>query len=189
MKRMRAATLSLALAVVAVMAASPASAQRKDEHRFKEREQAGVRYDRRYDDRDRDGRRDRVPPGWCNGRGNPHNTAANCGYDRDDRRRDDRDRRYDDRYDRDRRYDDRRYDDRRYDSRSGRYGRYSSYASFARAHDSFHRRHDWECRDLAARRPLDPGWQIRVRSDCKRRHDDWHRHAGIRHDGRTISRW
>ncbi len=179
MKRMRAATLSLALAVVAVMAASPASAQRKDEHRFKEREQAGVRYDRRYDDRDRDGRRDRVPPGWCNGRGNPHNTAANCGYDRDDRRRDDR-------YDRDRRYD---RDDRRYDDRYGRYGAYSSYASFARAHDAFHRRHDWECRDLAARRPLDPGWQIRVRSDCKARHDDWHRRAGIRHDGRTVSRW
>jgi hypothetical protein len=21
-----------------------------------------------------------VPPGWCQGRGNPHNTAANCGY-------------------------------------------------------------------------------------------------------------
>jgi hypothetical protein len=21
-----------------------------------------------------------TPPGWCQGRGNPHNTAANCGY-------------------------------------------------------------------------------------------------------------
>ncbi|MDB4947776.1 MAG: hypothetical protein JWM27_425 [Gemmatimonadetes bacterium] len=21
-----------------------------------------------------------APPGWCQGRGNPHNTAANCGY-------------------------------------------------------------------------------------------------------------
>jgi Ni/Co efflux regulator RcnB len=21
-----------------------------------------------------------VPPGWCQGRGNPHNTAVNCGY-------------------------------------------------------------------------------------------------------------
>ncbi|HET6764504.1 MAG TPA: hypothetical protein VFH27_12560 [Longimicrobiaceae bacterium] len=21
-----------------------------------------------------------APPGWCKGRGNPHNTAANCGY-------------------------------------------------------------------------------------------------------------
>lgn len=41
--------------------------------------------------RDRTGRA-RVPPGWCIGRGNPHNTPANCGYlnprrnDRPDRR-------------------------------------------------------------------------------------------------------
>jgi len=25
-------------------------------------------------------RRTAVAPGWCQGRGNPHNTAANCGY-------------------------------------------------------------------------------------------------------------
>lgn len=31
-----------------------------------------------------------VPPGWCQGRGNPHNTSANCGYhtDRIERDRD-----------------------------------------------------------------------------------------------------
>lgn len=26
------------------------------------------------------GRKQGVPPGWCQGRGNPHNTVENCGY-------------------------------------------------------------------------------------------------------------
>lgn len=52
------------------------------------------RQDSRWDDRDGEGRRRRVPPGWCKGRGNPHNTPENCGRGGD---------RYDGRFDRDRR--------------------------------------------------------------------------------------
>lgn len=42
--------------------------------------------DGRYTDRNGNvyggttGRRQGVPPGWCQGRGNPHNTVENCGY-------------------------------------------------------------------------------------------------------------
>lgn len=63
--------------------------------RYDDRRDRNDRDDRdRYDDRrrrpqatwedilfgrDARGRR-RVPPGWCRGRGNPHNTPENCGY-------------------------------------------------------------------------------------------------------------
>ena len=79
--------------------------------------------------------------------------------------------RYDDRYED--RYDD-RYDDR---SRSR-----DGYGSYEREHEQFHLRHDRECRIRAAERPLDLPWQIRVRQDCKERHDEWHDRTGTRHD-------
>ncbi|HEX2093193.1 MAG TPA: hypothetical protein VHG28_12360 [Longimicrobiaceae bacterium] len=189
MKHLRTLHLYLLVALAAALAASPADAQgRGRRHEAKERtEQVRLREDRRHDDRwddDRwdDGRWDRrdrrrVPPGWCRGRGNPHNTRENCGYGSSRRNeRVYRDRRYDDRYDR--RYDD-RYN-RRYDDR---------YGSYDRAHAAFHQQHDWQCRERARQRPLDPAWQLRVRSECKAIHDRWHDRVGIRHDGRQISRW
>lgn len=64
------------------------------------------------------------------------------------------------------------------DRRSGSYYEGSSYE---RSHQEFHARHDRQCRMRAAERPLDLQWQIRVRSECKERHDEWHERAGRRH--------
>lgn len=178
--RIRSLQLSLMVALAAALAASPADAQGKGKGKDKNRERTEqVRFredDRRRDDDDdrwddddvRLERRDRrqVPPGWCRGKGNPHNTPENCGYDRrrDDRRRDD-----------DRRDDDRRYEDRRYDDRLGRSG------SYQEAHQAFHREHDRICRERASQRAFDPVWQLRVRNECKVEHDRWHASTGTRH--------
>lgn len=181
MSRRIALNFSLALTLAALLAASPAAAQGKSKkHDKKEKGRVEqVRYEPVRPDlrrRDQDVRRVQkngksVPPGWCIGKGNPHNTPENCGYSNDRRRSD-------------RRYDDRRYDDRRYSD--GRYGRYGSYAAYARAHEDFHRSHDRHCRDRAAQRPLDPTWQLRVRAECRAEHDRWHERAGVRHDGTAI---
>ncbi|HEX2190714.1 MAG TPA: hypothetical protein VHG51_17530 [Longimicrobiaceae bacterium] len=156
--RIRSLQLSFVLALAAMLAAGPADAQGKGNKNKREKDRTEqVRRDR-DDRRDRDERWDRdvrlerrngrqVPPGWCQGRGNPHNTPENCGYDR-------RDRRYDDRYDR-------RDDDRRY-------------GSFEEAHRAFHRDHDRVCRERASQRPFDVRWQLRVRNECKADHDRWH---------------
>lgn len=153
----RSLQLSFVVALAAALAASPVDAQGKGKGKQKEKsrtEQVRTREyrDDRWDQEVRLERRDgkRVPPGWCRGKGNPHNTPENCGYDR---RRDDR--RYDDRYD------DRRRDDRRY-------------GSFEEAHRAFHREHDRVCRERAAQRPFDVRWQLRVRTECKAEHDRWH---------------
>lgn len=94
-----------------------------------------------------------VPPGWCQGVGNPHNTIANCGYGSG-------------------RYDSRRGiyrdDDGVYRDRDTRYG------SFAEAHDAFHRHNDRVCRERASERPFDPAYQLRVRRECSAEHDRWH---------------
>ena len=68
--------------------------------------------------------------------------------------------------------------------RDADYGRYEggSYGSYEQAHAEFHRDHDRQCRIRAAERPLDIQWQLRVRGDCKRIHDDWHLRSGRRHD-------
>lgn len=120
--------------------------------------------DRRYEDRvyGSSSQQRRVPPGWCQGRGNPHNTAENC--------------RYNSRYDR----------WERYDSRTGRYETYDTYnrnnsGSYEASHRDFHYAHDRQCRERAAQRPLDVRWQIQVRSECKSVHDDFHRRWGIAH--------
>src|SRR5215211_7487695 len=57
----------------------------------------------------------RVPPGWCIGRGNPHNTVANCGAGSN-------------RYDR-------RYDPRYSTSRNGTVLNSRSYSEWKRIHD------------------------------------------------------
>jgi hypothetical protein len=131
-----------------------------DRPRFERRRTDDRRYDDRYDSRTSQQRR--VPPGWCRGRGNPHNTAANC--------------RYNDRYDR----------WERYDSRTGRYETYDTYnrnnsGSYDAAHRDFHYSHDRQCRERAAQRPLDVRWQVQVRSECRAIHEDFHRRWGTPH--------
>ena len=63
-------------------------------------------------------------------------------------------------------------------SRSGDWGRHSSYEE---AHAAFHRQHDQQCRARAAERPLDVQWQLRVRNECRQRHEEWHARAGRAH--------
>ena len=161
----QARTIGWALVLALGVAAAPVDAQGKGKEKDKgkkerteevRRERDDRRDDRRYDDRyERDGRRKGVPPGWCIGRGNPHNTRENCG---------DRGERYDPRYDdrRDSRND--RYDDRDRNDRG----------SYEERHEYYHRVHDQECRARAAERPLDIRWQVQVRAECKAEHDRWH---------------
>lgn len=168
--RIRSLQLSLVVALAAALGAAPAEAQGKGKGNDKDKrrtEQVRFRDDRHWNDDVRLQRRNgqQVPPGWCNGRGNPHNTRENCGYDR---RRDDR--RYDRRVE-DRRYD-RRVDDRRYDRNS---------TSYAQAHQAFHRDHDRICRERASQRPFDVRWQLQVRNECNAQHDRWHARNGTRH--------
>ena len=86
MNRLR---ITVVAALAMAFAASPALAQGKGGKERVERPRQEVRRDddRRQDRREGPvfGRRSeqRVPPGWCRGRGNPHNTTANCGYQTD----------------------------------------------------------------------------------------------------------
>jgi hypothetical protein len=182
--------LALAFALVAALGSVPAEAQgngkkhrgsdndrdryeQRDRDRDRDRDDDDddrPRFERR-DDRRTDARHDsrasqqrRVPPGWCRGQGNPHNTAANCRYNNDRSRWE------------------------RYDSRTRRYETYDTYnrnrtngGSYEEAHRSFHYSHDRQCRERAAQRPLDVRWQVQVRSECKAAHDDFHRRAGTSH--------
>jgi hypothetical protein len=180
-------SLPLAIALAAALSASPADAQGNGKGRGNDRDRQEQRDDRRdrdddddddderprferrrTDDRRQDQRsypttsqQRRVPPGWCQGRGNPHNTAENC------------------------RYNSQRSRWERYDSRTGRYETQDSYGrnggSYEAAHRDFHYAHDRQCRERAAQRPLDPRWQIQVRSECKAIHDDFHRRWGTAH--------
>jgi hypothetical protein len=174
MKSMHTLNFSLVMALAAALSASPLVAQGKGKAhgQGKKHKTEQVREDRRGEDRSDDERRweddvrferrgDRqVPPGWCKGKGNPHNTPENCGYGASRR-----DRRYDDRYD----------GDARYDRRSG---------SFDQEHAEFHRWLDEEYRARAAQRPLDLRWQLEVRRQKSEEHRRWHDRVGIDHDGR-----
>lgn len=165
--------LCSAAALAVVLTVSPAEAQgkgkgkgnKKNDTRVEAR--AGDRYDDRYrDDRYDDERYDdryrtarstgngsgKVPPGWCKGKGNPHNTRENCGYRSDGR--------YDDRYGRD------------------RYGRSGSYE---RDHADFHYYLDRKYSDLSRGRALDVPAQIELRMRKKAEHDEFHRQTGTRH--------
>jgi len=150
------ARFCLALAVAAGLGASPALAQKK--HSDKDHRRPGVE---RPELRQRDRRQ--VPPGWCQGRGNPHNTRENCG-------------RRDERYD--------RRDDRRYDRNRVPVNVRSR--SFTREHTSFHRALDEKYRRLAARHPRDRQYQQRLRMQKQEEHERWHRRMRIDHNGR---RW
>ena len=177
-------SLALAAALATTLMAAPADAQGRgrgndhgrdrqeqrhrdddddDRPRFERRRTDDRRADdRRYDDRVHSQQQRRVPPGWCQGRGNPHNTAENC--------------RYNSQYSR----------WERYDSRTGRYETYDTYnrnssGSYDVAHRDFHYSHDRQCRERAAQRPLDVRYQIQVRSECKSIHDEFHRRWGIAH--------
>ena len=180
--------LSLMIALAAALSASPAMAQgngNRDRDRDDDRRE--VRDNRRDRDRDDDDddrprferrRNDdrssrtystqrRVPPGWCQGRGNPHNTPQNC------------------------RYNSSRSEWERFDTRTGRWedrdgyerndSRYGGSSSYQQAHADFHYNHDRQCRARAAQRPLDVRWQVQVRSECKAVHDDFHRRWGTPH--------
>jgi hypothetical protein len=203
MKKM---TLPLALVVAAALSAQPALAQ-KGGHghdrgdRGRSGEARGERSRDRDDDRGRaeDRRRDdsrtwrssnssdrrlerRVPPGWCTGRGNPHNTVANCGRG---------DNRYDPRYNGGQTYD--RYGNRtgtgtydRYGNRTGtggydRYGnRTGTYNNGGRSgYDAWKRDHDQRCRDLSRQRPLDLRYQLQVRNQCAAETREARRRYGV----------
>lgn len=169
--------LALAAALAAALTAAPVEAQGngkgrgndRDRHEHRDRDDDRPRFERRSDDRRHDDRRyaqqRRVPPGWCQGRGNPHNTRENC--------------RWNSRYDRWERYNSstRRYET--YDTYNR--NRSSSRGSYDQAHRDFHYSHDRRCRERAAQRPLDPRWQVQVRSECKSLHDQFHRRWGIAH--------
>ena len=171
--------LPLALALVAALSASPAVAQGKgnghgNRDRDRDRVEERDRRDRDDDHRDqpRFERRNerRVPPGWCQGRGNPHNTAQNCRWNSN--------RSVWERYDRrDRRWEDRttyeRGSNERYDSRNS--------GSYDQAHRDFHYSHDRQCRERAAQRPTDLRWQVQVRQECRAIHEDFHRRWGTSH--------
>lgn len=187
--------LPLAIALAAALSASPALAQgngkgqgNRDRDRDRDRVEQRDRRDRdddddrwerdddRWDDRRseprferRDGRR--VPPGWCRGRGNPHNTAANCRWNSS--------RSVWERYDpRDRRWETRETWER---GTNGSYNTGSSRGSYDAAHRDFHYTHDRQCRERAAQRPTDLRWQVQVRQECRAIHEDFHRRWGISH--------
>ena len=169
-------SLPLALAMAAAFSASPAMAQGNGHGNGNNRHRAEARQehrdrdhdDDRYENEDDDHRRTRqqprferrrnVPAGWCQGRGNPHNTVENCGYGND-------------------RYDSRSRTTNRTTSRSTT----GSRGSYDQAHRDFHYTHDRQCRERAAQRPLDVRWQIQVRSECKATHDEFHRRWGVAH--------
>jgi hypothetical protein len=140
----------------------PRAGARSDDGRYDDRREDRNEDRRANDRRDaswedillgrNDGRTRRdVPPGWCQGRGNPHNTPENCGYASN--------RRYD--------WDD---DDR-----------YGGYGSYANAHQAFHRALDREYAARAAERRSDPLYQIRLRADKASDHQRWHERTGTRH--------
>jgi hypothetical protein len=170
--------VSLALALAVALSVSPADAQGRGKGQQKKAKPAAAQelrdrpelrrreYDDRWDDWWNDGRvagREQGPPFCQNGQGHPVHGRQWCvqrGF----------------RLGTGARYEDRVYDDRVSDRRDRRGG-----GSYEQAHDEFHRVHDRQCRLRAAERPLDPAWQIRVRSECRQIHDDWHRRAGRSH--------
>lgn len=189
--------LSAFLALAALLTASPVLAQGNGKgqgnDKRDDRARQEARRDRDDDRKDRERRYERerrdetrferregrsVPRGWCQGRGNPHNTARNCGYRGDlDRVWRDREGVLRDRAGRVILGDGRVYDDRR-DRSSDRYG--SSSGSYEGRHADYHRWHDQQCRDRSAQAGGITG-RIRVAAQCKAEHDQWHSQQGIRH--------
>jgi hypothetical protein len=150
----------LMLALASALAASPALAQKGGHgHSGGKRQE---RVERRDDDRARSTRGDNGSHrGWCQGKGNPHNTVANCGYSAS--RNGTLTRRGT--YDRNGTYD-----------RQGTYGRSGTYsaATYQQAHSAYHTQHDRQCRALSSQHPTDLQWLLRVRSQCRSEHEAWH---------------
>lgn len=166
MRRTSPLMLSLAIALGLTLASSPALAQGKGkQHKDKAREErVDYRDSDRYPTEYGSGRYEvrggngsgKVPPGWCKGKGNPHNTPENCGY----RGSHERDRRV---------YGDR---DGSVRSRGG---------SYEQEHGDFHYYLDRKYSELARQRPLDVRWQVEIRARKKAEHDRWHAQMGRRH--------
>jgi hypothetical protein len=179
-------SIPLALVVAAAFAASPAIAQEGHGHghgRDHDRqEQNGRRDDGDDDDQGNYNRYQnqgnyrlerRVPPGWCTGRGNPHNTVQNCGYNRSHQYYD---RRYDPRYNGG-------YNNGGYYGQSGNYGTYGNdpygtnpnygYGTYPygtnnrQAYDQWRQWHNQQCQAAARQHPLDLRWQSQVRAQCQ----------------------
>jgi hypothetical protein len=197
---MKKLTFPLALVVAAALSASPALAQKGGHGHGNGHGRSGEVHGNRSHDRDDDDRDDdryrgsdryrtsnstrlerRVPPGWCIGRGNPHNTVANCGpgqyrYDR----------RYDSRYNGGVEYD--RYGNRvntsgRYNTSdrygtSGRYGN-GTYGNNRDSYEAWKRDHDLRCRELSRQRPLDLRYQLQVRNQCAAETQEARRRYGV----------
>ncbi len=166
-------SLPLALVLAAALSASPALAQKGHGNDHRERSRQELRdprrdrddhdHDRRDDRRDRDRRDGRtltrrdVPPGWCQGRGNPHNTWENCG----NRGRNGTLTRNGN------------------VSRNRNWGGYSG--SYEEAHRAFHRDLDRWCSQEAQRRGGGLRGLLAVRSECSARAQEWHRSTGTVH--------
>jgi hypothetical protein len=163
----------LAAAVAAVLglslATSPALAQGKGKAKQQERARAEQQRTGGWDDwypgqvNQRGNGSGKVPPGWCQGVGNPHNTPENCGY-----------------YQR---------DSRTYPVSTGRTGgaptrdrSVNGGRSYDQLHADFHRELDARYQRLSARRPLDVAYQLELRARKRAEHDEWHRRMGISHD-------
>ncbi|HYH82221.1 MAG TPA: hypothetical protein VEX86_20600 [Longimicrobium sp.] len=196
---MKKLTFPLALVVAAALSAQPVLAQkgngnghgngkgnssqvrdRDRDHDDDDRRRDRVRDDDRRESRTYRGSSDRrlqrrVPPGWCIGRGNPHNTVANCG--RGNHRYD---RRYDPRYNGGVTYD--RYGNR---TGTGTYDRYGNrtntgtYSNNRTGYEAWKRDHDLRCRELSRQRPLDLRYQLQVRNQCAAETQEARRRYGV----------
>jgi hypothetical protein len=186
--------LPVIAALAALVAASPLTAQGKGHGRGhgNQGRTEEVRRDRDRDDRDDDVRWERrradervsrrsgrrVPPGWCQGVGNPHNTRANCGYNTDRIYRD-RSGTWRDRYGNVLRT------DGIYRDRSGvlrdRSGRVigvrstTTSSTYDARHREFHRQLNENCY-----RSGSTSGRIAVSSTCERQHAAWHDRNGRR---------
>jgi hypothetical protein len=134
-----------------------AAAQRRPELQRRGEDDGDDQGDRKDDKRARtgtaaratNGRRAGVPPGWCQGTNNPHNTVENCGSSATRTR----------------------------STRSG--GVNGNSSSYEAAHLAYHRNLDQRYRELAAQRPLDVQRQLQLRAQKSAEHERWHAQAGV----------
>lgn len=126
---------------------------RRDDRDDRDDDRRYDRYEDIYYESERGNGAGKVPPGWCQGRGNPHNTVENCGYGAQSV----------------------------YGDRNSRMGSASD-PSYQRSHEGFHDMLDRKYRDLMAQRPLDIEYQLRLQVQKREEHDRWHRSMGVSHD-------
>ena len=151
---------SLLLALLLMVGVSPVMAQGNGNGRGKAKKaEVSVATDeqrpqlqRRDDDWEATGSRPGVPPWWCIGRGNPHNTVEDCGYSGTRTTPNNRDRTY------------------------------GGYRTYDEAHAAFHRALNEKYSALAAERPLDLRYQLELRAQKSAEHNRWHAEMGRRHE-------